>query len=104
MTGNYNPRITKGGGWERVLTFTQDGSVFSLVGYTAAMSMIPSGGTTVTPTLTINGAGGTITAKLTATEVAAIDWDQGVVNSLLTATPSDVYGEAIALSGIASLI
>lgn len=104
MIGNYNPRITKGGGWLRVLTCTQDGSVFSLVGYTATMTMTPSGGTTVTPALTINGAAGTITAKLTATEVAAINWDQGVVISLLTASPSDVYGEAIALSGIASLI
>lgn len=106
MIGNWNPTITRGGGWERVLTFTQSGAIFPLTDYTATMTMTPASGTAVTPTLVIDEAAGTITASLTATEVAAIDWDanQGVTNSVLTAVPPSSTGEAIELTGIAKLV
>lgn len=103
MIGNWNPVITRGGGWDRTLTFTQDGSIFSLAGYTAAMTMTPATGTAVSPTLTINGAAGTVEAKLTATQVAAIDWE-GMVDSVFRAIPSGVYGEAVELTGVAALV
>lgn len=102
MIGNWNPQITSGGGWSRVLTFTESGSAYSLVGATATMSLTPASGTTVSPTCSVNGAAGTVTVSLTAGQVAAIDWE-GVVNSLLTISQTG-GGEAIALTGIATLV
>lgn len=109
MIGNWNPKITTGGGWTRTLTFTQGGAAFSLVSYTAVMTLTPPSGTPTTLStgngkISINGAGGTVTPSLTATEVNALDWSQGVVNSVLTLTPPSATGEAIVLSGIASLV
>ncbi len=109
MTGNWSFQITRGGGWTRTLTFTQSGAIFSLVDYTATMTLTPGTGTVVTLStangkLTINGAAGTLTTELTKTEVAAIDWSQGVVESKLTVIPPTTTGEAIELTGIANLV
>jgi len=109
MVGTWNPVITQGGGWDRTLTFTQDGGVYSLAGATATMSMTPPDGTTTTLStangkITIDGAAGTVTLKLTVTEVDAIDWAQGVVQSRLVITQSGTYAEAIELIGTASLV
>ena len=109
MVGNWSPQITRGGGWTRTLTFTQSGAIFSLVDYEAEMTLTPGTGTTVTLStdngkLTINGAAGTLTTELTAAEVAAIDWSQGVVQSVLTVISPEDTGEAIELTGIANLV
>jgi len=109
MVGNWSFQITRGGGWTRTLTFTQSGAVFSLVSYTATMTLTPGTGTAVTLStangkLTINGAAGTLTTELTAAEVAAIDWSQGVVQSVLTVISPEDTGEAIELTGIANLV
>lgn len=104
MIGNWNPIITSGGGYDRTLTFTEGGAVYSLAGATASMTLTPPGGTVTSPTVTVNGAAGTVRVQLTVTQVAAIDWDQGVVDSLLTIVQSGTYGEAIQLAGIATLV
>lgn len=104
MTGNWNPRITTGGGFDRTLTFTEDGAIYALTSATAVMTMTPPSGTVTSPTLTVNGAAGTVRVQLTAAQVAAIDWDQGVVQSVLTITQSGTYAEAIELAGIATLV
>jgi hypothetical protein len=102
MIGNWNPQITSGGGWSRTLIFTQDGAAYNLTGATATMSLTPAGGTATSPTVSINGSAGTVTVSLTSGQVAAIDWS-GVVNSLLTISQTG-GGEAIVLSGIATLV
>ena len=109
MVGNWSPQITRGGGWTRTLSFTQAGAIFSLVDYTATMTLTPGTGTTVTLStangkITIDGAAGTLTTLLSKTEVTAIDWSQGVVESRLTVIPPATTGEAIELTGIANLV
>lgn len=108
MKGSWSPTITQGGGWDRTLTFVQSGAPFVLTSATAVMTMTPETGTvktlsTANGKLIINGPAGTLEAKLTAAEVAAIDWD-GVVQSKLVITQTGTYAEAIELAGVVNLV
>jgi len=86
--------IEKGATYQRVWTLTDSaGNLYNLTGYTAAMEVRDDYDGTVLLTLTtangrlaLGGALGTITAEVSATITAAIDWSDGVYDLEITHT------------------
>ncbi len=105
LRGIWHFDIQKGGGWDRTLTFTSNGAAYDLTVYTVGvMTITPTSGTPTVLSIAnaklINGgAAGTLQAKLTKTEIDALNWT-GIIQHVLTLTPSSVFVDAIELHGI----
>jgi hypothetical protein len=77
--GAYSFTIEQGATFDRTVTWRDStGTLVNLTGYTAALVVKDTTGTTVvTPTLTLGGAAGTIRVRLTATQTAALEATSG---------------------------
>jgi hypothetical protein len=106
LAGKYNIVCDQGSTFTRTLEIkTAEGTVFSLVGYTARMEVrrtLDTSTTIVSLTtangrITINGALGTITLALTAVETAALTqsgvYDLEIVKTATSAVHKVVRGE-----------
>ena len=106
LAGKYNIVCDQGSTFTRTLEIkTAEGTVFSLVGYTARMEVrrtLDASSTIVSLTtangrITINGALGTITLTLSAVETAALSqsgvYDLEIVKAATSAVHKVVRGE-----------
>lgn len=108
MRGSFNIAIQSDGGWTRTLRFTRAGVVYPLTTVVlATLTITPRGASPVVLSIAnshavLDGAAGTITFRMTQSEVAAFTWTTGKFEIVITR--SDPYDEGIQFNGQVAIV